>query len=416
VPVEPVLALLVVAVVANLALVALAILPAVAGRRGMPDGDERGGPPPGLVRLAATAGRPEAELLPGEVPPGTYDRAVRVVAWVYLLAVAAIVVLTGYWLETQTAILIVVLLAGLAIVVVNDVLAPDALGPAKPVIEGSIAITVASALVLLTGQAASPFFFTFPLVVGGAALVVGLRSAVVLTALASLAYVAAVAMPIGGPALDQGDVVTVAVNLTAMVLLVYVGLVVGREQRRSREAAIRASTVDALTGLFNRPFLFAAVEREIARSSRSGRGFCLLMMDLDELKPVNDHFGHHVGDRLLRRVGEVIRIGVRRIDTPARYGGDEFAVLAPETDPTGAFVLAEKIRQGVTEVPIETAEGAIHPTLSIGVVAYPDDGGSADALFIAADQAMYASKRAGRNRVSGTTGRVIAHGGPPAAV
>ena len=137
---------------------------------------------------------------------------------------------------------------------------------------------------------------------------------------------------------------TVGVNLTALVLLSYVAMVIARAQRRTRDAAIRLSTVDSLTGLFNRTFFFAAIEREIARSARSGRGFCLLMMDLDELKSINDRLGHFHGDRVLRGVGEVITLGVRQIDTAARYGGDEFVVLLPETDPTGAFVLAEKIR------------------------------------------------------------------------
>ena len=138
-----------------------------------------------------------------------------------------------------------------------------------------------------------------------------------------------------------------------MILLAYVAMVIAREQRRTRDAAIRLSTVDPLTGLFNRTFFFAAIEREIARCARSGRGFCLLMMDLDELKAINDRLGHFHGDRVLRGVGEVIARGVRRIDTAARYGGDEFVVLLPETDPTGAFVLAEKIRIGVNAMPID---------------------------------------------------------------
>ena len=156
-----------------------------------------------------------------------------------------------------------------------------------------------------------------------------------------------------------------------MILLAYVAMVIAREQRRPRDAAIRLSTVDPLTGLFNRTFFFAAIEREIARSARSGRGFCLLMMDLDELKAINDRLGHFYGDRVLRGVGEVITQGVRRIDTAARYGGDEFVVLLPETDPTGAFVLAEKIRIGVRDMPIELPGGVPRPSLSVGVVSYP---------------------------------------------
>jgi diguanylate cyclase (GGDEF)-like protein len=196
-------------------------------------------------------------------------------------------------------------------------------------------------------------------------------------------------------------VAIVGINVTALILLAYVAMVIAREQRRARDAAIRLSTIDNLTGLFNRTFFFAAVEREIARSARSGRGFCLLMMDLDELKQINDRNGHFFGDRVLRGVGEVIRQGGRRIDTAARYGGDEFVVLLPETDPTGAYVLAEKIRLGVADLRVDVAGSMIQPSISIGVVSYPEDGRTSDELMITADNSMYRSKRAGKNRVTG---------------
>ena len=231
--------------------------------------------------------------------------------------------------------------------IVHDLLPPDTLGPAKFVVEGSVAITVATLLVALTGGDTSPFFFAFPLIVGGAALVVSPRDHRRPRRGGGHRL-----RPRGRRRFDSGPlgpeaVATVGVNLTALILLSYVAMVIARAQRRTRDAAIRLSTVDSLTGLFNRTFFFAAIEREIARSARSGRGFCLLMMDLDELKSINDRAGHFHGDRVLRGVGEVITLGVRQIDTAARYGGDEFVVLLPETDPTGAFVLAEKIRLGV---------------------------------------------------------------------
>jgi diguanylate cyclase (GGDEF)-like protein len=164
---------------------------------------------------------------------------------------------------------------------------------------------------------------------------------------------------------------------------------------------VRLSTIDPLTALSNRGHFFAALEREISRSARTGRRFCLLMMDLDELKAINDRFGHFHGDRVLRSVGEVIRSSVRRIDTAARYGGDEFVALLPETDPTGAWVLAEKIRLGVGELAIEADGTVLKTSLSVGVVTHPDDGQTADDLMIKADEAMYASKRAGKDRVMG---------------
>src|SRR3954471_5541831 len=334
------------------------------------------------------------------VPSGAYDRVVRIVSWVFILAASTIVALTGLWRDTEPAIFALLAAAGLFVVVVHDLLPIGTLGTAKFVLEGSVAITFATLLGGLTGRDASPFFFTFPLIVGGAALVVSPRVTFGLAAAACLAYLVATAPP-GAGGIPPQTVAVVGINITALVLLAYVAMVIAREQRRARDAAIRLSTIDPLTGLFNRTFFFAAVEREIARSARSGRGFCLLMMDLDELKQINDRHGHFFGDRVLRGVGEVIRSGGRKIDTAARYGGDEFVVLLPETDPTGAFVLAEKIRLGVADLRVEVAGSMIQPSISIGVVSYPDDGRTADELIISADGAMYASKRAGKDRVTG---------------
>jgi diguanylate cyclase (GGDEF)-like protein len=337
-----------------------------------------------------------------DVAASNYDRIVRIVAWIFLLTTTAIVAATGLWRDTQPAILVLLAFSGMFVVIVHDLLPADVLGPAKFVVEGSVAITVATLLVALTGGVASPFFFVFPLIVGGAALVVTPRITVALAAGATLGYILAVAAGSAAGSLGTSTAATVGFNLTAVVLLAFAAMVIAREQRRTRDAAIRLSTVDSLTALYNRTFFFAAVAREIARSARSGRGFCLLMMDLDDLKTINDRLGHFQGDRVLRGVGLVIADGVRRIDTAARYGGDEFVVLLPETDPTGAFVLAEKIRLGVNAMAIDIGE-TTHPSISIGVVSYPGDGRTADELMISADNAMYASKRAGKDRVTGVS-------------
>ncbi|HEX5825484.1 MAG TPA: GGDEF domain-containing protein, partial [Candidatus Limnocylindrales bacterium] len=356
-PVEPVQSLILLAVVANLAVMAGVVLPPLLGRRGTLSaggtsaaaGDRR------AAELAALVTDPRVDLGdPGTVSPGAYDRVVRIVSWVFILATSTIVAVTGLWSESHPAIFALLAAAGLFVLVVHDLLPAGALGTAKFILEGSVAITFATLLVVLTGRDASPFFFTFPLIVGGAALVVSPRVTLGLASAACLAYVIAIAPP-GSAVIPPRTVAIVGINVTALVLLAYVAMVIAREQRRARDAAIRLSTIDPLTGLFNRTFFFAAVEREIARSARSGRGFCLLMMDLDELKLINDRHGHFFGDRVLRGVGEVIRASGRKIDTSARYGGDEFVVLLPETDPTGAYVLAEKIRMGVADLRVDIA-------------------------------------------------------------
>ncbi|MBA2721233.1 MAG: GGDEF domain-containing protein [Chloroflexi bacterium] len=404
-PVEPVQAqtLILLAVFANLLVMAAVVVPPLIGRRGpfrtTSFGRDVPALPPGDLTAAAADRQAEFDVF-GGVPPGAYDRVVRIVSWVFILASSTIVAVTGLWADNQAAIFALLAAAGLFVLVVHDLLPTGALGTAKFVLEGSVAITFATLLVVLTGRDESPFFFTFPLIVGGAALVVSPRVTFGLAAAACVAYIFAIAPP-GSGGLQPRTVAIVGINITALILLAYVAMVIAREQRRARDAAIRLSTIDPLTGLFNRTFFFAAVEREIARSARSGRGFCLLMMDLDELKTINDRHGHFFGDRVLRGVGEVIRSGGRRIDTSARYGGDEFVVLLPETDPTGAFVLAEKIRLGVAELEVDVAGSTIQPSVSIGVVSYPEDGRTSDELMITADSSMYRSKRAGKNRVTG---------------
>lgn len=402
-PIAPVLILIVAAVAVNLVIMGLVLIPP---RLGRPTRFARITRPTEAAERdiadVAVIGGTFAGVRDQGLPSPTYDRIVRIIAWVFLLTTTIIVAATGLWRDTQSAILVLLALSALFVLVVHDLLPADVLGSAKFIVEGSVAITVATLLVALTGGVGSPFFFVFPLIVGAAALVVTSTVTVALATGASIGYVLAVVAGSPAGSLAAESVATVGINLMALLLLAYAAMVVAREGRRTRDAAIRLSTVDSLTGLFNRTFFFAAVAREIARSARTGRGFCLLMMDLDDLKAINDRLGHYEGDRILRGVGDVIAAGVRRIDTAARYGGDEFVVLLPETDPTGAYVLAEKIRLGVRDLAINLPE-ASHPSISIGVVSYPGDGRTADELMISADNAMYVSKRAGKDRVTGVS-------------
>jgi diguanylate cyclase (GGDEF)-like protein len=402
---EPILVLIVVAVIANIVVMGALVASPIIGARYRDNGgdsDRMDVRSERALAAAAVVGGNDDDRVEDGVSTRAYDRVVRIASWVFLLAATTLVGVTGLWPQSQAAIFILLALAGVFILVIHDLLPASALGAAKFVIEGSVAITVATLLVALTGGVDSPFFFVYPLIVGGAALVVSPAITLGLALTAALGYMLAVILgsPPGATAMPL-TVATVGINLTAMILLAYIAMVIAQEQRSSRDAAIRLSTIDPLTTLFNRGFFFAALEREIARSARSGRGFCLLMMDLDELKAINDRLGHFHGDRVLSAVGKVVTDGVRRIDTAARYGGDEFVVLLPETDPTGAFVLAEKIRIGVNELALDLPDDTVRPSMSVGVVSFPEDGSTADELMISADRAMYTSKRAGKNRVTG---------------
>jgi diguanylate cyclase (GGDEF)-like protein len=413
VPAVPFVAVLVATVVANLALMVVvgALFVRDFARPRSASGASNDGAFAGSMsteHLVGTyADHTDWALVDG-VPRSDYERVVRIASFLFILTAATVVVTTNLWPDQELAILIVLAIAGLAVLTIHDLLSPDFLGMARFVVEGPLAITLVALLVAFTGREWSPFFFAFPLIVAGAALVVDGPVTLFLAVGASIGYLAAVGIrPANDPLLPTA-VAGVALNLSALLLLAFVASVVARAQRRSRTEAIRLSTVDSLTGLFNRAFFFAALDREIQRSARSGRGFCLLMMDLDGLKTVNDRFGHFHGDQALRTVGETIRARVRRIDTAARYGGDEFVVVLPETEPGGAFVLAEKIRVGVSERALRVDGMDVRTSLSIGVVVYPRDGHTVDELMIAADTAMYRSKRQGRNQVVGSC---VANGG-----
>ena len=343
-----------------------------------------------LVRSPDTA--------PSDLRPAALDRVIRVGTWVFLFVVTTIVAVTDLWGDNEGPIVALLVLATLYTFVVHEVIPPRVPDSLLLIVEGAVAVLFASVLIALTGGAASPFFFSLPLIVVGAAIVVPPAMTLALTAGAALAYLAAVLA--GRPLIDGPWLATVGVNLTALGLLAYVGMAIGREQRRARDDANRLATVDPLTGLRTRPYLFGALERELARSQRTGRAFCLLMIDLDDLKVINDRHGHLAGDRALRLIGDVITAGTRLIDTGARFGGDEFVVLLPETDPTGGWVLAEKIRQGVAEAGLAVDGTPVATSVSVGLVSCPQDAQSLGELLERADEAMYRSKRGGRDRTT----------------
>ncbi|MEO8331385.1 MAG: EAL domain-containing protein [Gallionella sp.] len=164
---------------------------------------------------------------------------------------------------------------------------------------------------------------------------------------------------------------------------------------RLEELSIR----DPLTGLYNRRKFHESLQNEIIRASRHGRGFSVIMVDLDNFKYINDTFGHPIGDLVLREIAMLLGGGLRRVDVFARLGGDEFAIILPETEPSRGLQVANKLHKALAEKVFELPVGKANITASFSMVSYPKDGKTEVQIYAAMDAVLYKAKTHGKNQV-----------------
>jgi diguanylate cyclase (GGDEF)-like protein len=169
----------------------------------------------------------------------------------------------------------------------------------------------------------------------------------------------------------------------------------------ANEGLLRFAFTDYLTGLKTRGYFEQQLELEFKRAERRRQKFALLMIDIDHFKILNDTFGHHVGDQILRDVSSILMKDMREVDTVARYGGEEFVIILPETTENGAMYVAQRVRRAVEQAKFfaGSPHSVQHLTISIGVAVYDTDAQFKRDLIEFADAALYAAKHAGRNRV-----------------
>ena len=268
----------------------------------------------------------------------------------------------------------------------------------KIAVETWAMIAVITWALWFTGRLQSPLLNAYLLVVITSALTLGK-----LTTLIEVALIAACYVFLAGASFVElvslAFVGALAAQFAPVVLVAYITTMFSADIRYVLQRAKLLSELDDLTALYNTRGFAIAADRLFGQALRYARPASMLMIDLDNLKAVNDSHGHEAGNRLLRHAANALRAELRYTDLPARYGGDEFIVLLPETPPRGALDVAERIRKAVADRPLDMDVGKINSSVSIGVACFPDDGRTLDALATRADRALYEAKQKGRNCV-----------------
>lgn len=155
------------------------------------------------------------------------------------------------------------------------------------------------------------------------------------------------------------------------------------------------AVTDSLTGLYVRRYFMVKLQEEIHRAERNNKTISVIMADLDSFKTINDTYGHDAGDRALKTISHFLKKNIRGVDAIARYGGEEFVMMVPDADKDAAFGLAERLREELANVKLDKMPPI---TVSLGIATFPTDGNEVEELIKKADTAMYAAKRAGRNK------------------
>jgi diguanylate cyclase (GGDEF)-like protein len=166
----------------------------------------------------------------------------------------------------------------------------------------------------------------------------------------------------------------------------------------SNDVLYRQASTDNLTGLASRRYLDLRLADELEFAQRNTCPLSVVMLDIDDFKQINDQYGHQAGDEILRQIGAILKSSVRKFDVCGRYGGEEFILALPETDPQGAQVVAENVRERIAGSKFLDDEHPVPVTVSLGVATFPALASDLTSLIGAADRALYRAKRGGKNR------------------
>lgn len=270
----------------------------------------------------------------------------------------------------------------------------------KVAIETWVMIGFITWVVWFTGRLQSPLLNLYLLPVITSALALGKVTTLLETGLITACYVLLRDSAGDVPILSLGYGAELLAVIAPLLLVAYVTTMFSADIRYGINKAKLLSETDDLTGLYNMRGFSIVLDRAFGQAVRYARPLSILMIDSDNLKTVNDSYGHEAGNELLRLISQCINRELRTTDVVARYGGDEFVALLPDTHNVGAQEVAERIRASIGSTPLQMRGNDVQITVSIGVATYPDHGRSIDTVMQRADGAMYGAKNRGKNQVA----------------
>jgi diguanylate cyclase (GGDEF)-like protein len=338
-----------------------------------------------------------AGLPPEELELRGFNRTLAEIEWLLLVLILAYLAITGI-----SGNFIIILVAYATFVLgfrYSNLLTLEARW--KLSIETWVMIGLTALVVWQSGKADSPLVNLYLLPIIFSALTLGKFTTLMQVLLICALYLHAAQATFGFAILSLETFGRLLLQFAPFVLVAYLTSLLAADMKLGRDLAQHLSETDELTGLPNMRAFSVAIASEKSKADRDGTAFSVLMIDADDLKPVNDDYGHEVGNQLIQHLVDIIRKSLRTSDVIARYGGDEFVVLLPGTPHERSMEVAERIRYAIEHTVFYcTDKDRINVTASIGCASYPDTAKDTDELLARADEAMYDSKRAGRNQVS----------------